>query len=192
MRLYFFAGGCQLARASGLGMGLLSASPLCAEIPSVLDLSWPCACCHSLSEFICVSVLLCLKGLVSSVSSIPTDSYNYFFSSSSEILEPRGKGFDGDIPFRNEWSKVPHSLPRPGTSLCVCSHTAGRSFSNDGQPRHWSMAYLVSGSSQIVVSNSNSYVIIALICHAGRSLEIEVVAGKTQLLILIPQLNFKC
>ena len=45
----------------------------------------------SLCVFICVSILLCLKSLLSLVSSIPTDSENTSVSSSTEFSEPEGR-----------------------------------------------------------------------------------------------------
>ena len=44
------------------------------------------------------------------VLSIPTGSYNHFVSSSADFNESWGTGFDGDISFITEFSKVLHSL----------------------------------------------------------------------------------
>lgn len=52
----------------------------------------------------------CLVGLVFLVSSIPSDSYTLPASSSMRFPEFWGEGFDGDLPFRTERSKVSHSL----------------------------------------------------------------------------------
>lgn len=49
---------CQLEVASGLGMGARVYFLLRAGTPSGLDLVGSCACCRSLREFICTSVLL--------------------------------------------------------------------------------------------------------------------------------------
>ena len=72
----------------------MSTSPPSAGTPSVVDLCRPYACCHSLCEFRCVSVPLCL-GFVSLGSPIPT---GYLCTSFSiEFPESCGKEFDGDI-----------------------------------------------------------------------------------------------
>lgn len=68
--------------------------------PSALDLCRPCACYHSLCEFICVSFLLRLESLFPLGSSIiTTGSYN-ISSFSTELLSPEGRDFYGDIPLR--------------------------------------------------------------------------------------------
>ena len=67
-----------------------------------------------------MSALLCLEGLVFLVSSIPSGSYTLTASSSTEFPEPSGGGFDLDIPFRTEYSKVSHSLHAEG--LLVSTH----------------------------------------------------------------------
>ena len=89
--ILFFASGYQLEIASGLGIGFVCHSPLSAGSPSGPDLSRPCACFHILCEFIYALVLLWLEGRVS-LSSGERD------------------GFNGDSPFRDECSKVCHSL----------------------------------------------------------------------------------
>ena len=74
----YFASGCQLNTASWLGLGACVYFPL---LVLGLHLAWtrmdplhattaPCACCHSLCEFMCVSVMLCLEDTVSLASSI--------------------------------------------------------------------------------------------------------------------------
>lgn len=70
----------------------------------------PCANCHSLYEFICASVLLCLEDLVYKVPSIHSGSYNLSTPSSIEFPEVWEEGSDEDIPFRNVGSKVSHAL----------------------------------------------------------------------------------
>lgn len=68
----------------------------------------PCACCPSLCEFICISVLLCLEGLALLVSSFPSGSYTLSAFSSAEFSGPWGEGFDGDITSRTGCSKASH------------------------------------------------------------------------------------
>ena len=109
-RTFSSVSGYQLEIVSGIGIGLVSTSPLSTGFPSGLDLCGLSAHCYSLCEFISAVALLCLEDLVSLVSSIPSGSYNLSASSSSGVPEPRGEEFDGDIPFRAECSKVAHSL----------------------------------------------------------------------------------
>ena len=54
---------------------------LSAGTPTGLKLCRPCG-------FICTSVVLCLEGIVSLASSIPSDSYCSSASSSTELSEP--------------------------------------------------------------------------------------------------------
>ena len=61
------------------------------------------------SEFMWMSVLLCLGSIVSFESSNTSGSYNLSTSFSRQIPEPRGEGFDGDMPFKTD-SQVSHSL----------------------------------------------------------------------------------
>lgn len=52
-----------------------------------------------------------LEGPVFLRSSIPSASYTLSTSSSTGFPEPWGEGFDGDISFRTQHSKVSLSLP---------------------------------------------------------------------------------
>lgn len=52
---------------------------------------------YSPPEFICALVVLCLEGLDSSGSSIPSDVYTLSGFSSAEFPEPWREGLDGDI-----------------------------------------------------------------------------------------------
>lgn len=116
-----------------------------AGTPSVLDLCRPCVCCQSQSPsgFICVSVLLCLGDTISLVSYIPSVSYSLSTSSSLQLPEPRGDGFDEAIPFKTECLNV----LRPLTLCRMSSHgslywflfAAGGKFSNGDSVRKWSM-----------------------------------------------------
>lgn len=67
--------------------------PLNAGTPLCLNLCRYYVCCYSLCEFICASVLFCLEDGVSLLS--PTTSMFYILCA---------------IPFRDEGSKVSHSL----------------------------------------------------------------------------------
>lgn len=88
-------------------------SSLNAETPTELEMCSPCACSHSLWEFIYVSVLLCLKDTVSLMSFILSGSYNLPVSSSVDFSKcPEGDGFE-DIPLNTEL---------PG-SLFLCTRT---------------------------------------------------------------------
>ena len=86
---------------------------------SGLSLWRPCACCHSLWEFLCVSFLSVWKTLFpwSHPSLLAFNSL--FASSSAQLPECWGKSFDEDIPFRTEcsedWLSVSLCL-----SLCLC------------------------------------------------------------------------
>jgi hypothetical protein len=63
--------------------GFVSASLLNPGTTSDFDLCRPSTCCHSLCEFIFVSLLLCLQGTVSFVSSITTTDSEYLIISFS-------------------------------------------------------------------------------------------------------------
>lgn len=97
----------------------MSTSFLSAGILSGFNLCRCSLCCHSLSEFMYASVLLCLEGTVSFESSTISDFYYLPASSSTKIFKSWKKGFDEDIPFRTE---CPQSLYSPVVGLCVNSH----------------------------------------------------------------------
>lgn len=82
----------------------MSTYPLSVGTPPSIDLCKSCACYHSLYEFLCTSVLLCLDDLVSWVSSISFCSSNHSASSSAWFPKPWRKGLDGDISFKTEYS----------------------------------------------------------------------------------------
>lgn len=79
--------------------------------------------------------LLCLYGLASLVSSIPSESYNLPKSPSSKISEPRGRNLMGIFHLE---LNVSRSLTLCG-SLYLFLSTVGGSFSNGGWGRHCSM-----------------------------------------------------
>lgn len=54
--------------------------------------------------------VLCLEGLVFSVSSILIGSFHLSIFSPTKFPKPWGDGLEGDIPFRTDGSKVSHSL----------------------------------------------------------------------------------
>lgn len=63
----------------------VSSSTLSTETPSGLDLCKPCAA--RLCELRCASVLLCLKDLVSLVSSVSSGTYTLSSLSSAQFFE---------------------------------------------------------------------------------------------------------
>lgn len=63
-----------------------------------------------------VSVVLCLEGLVSFLSSVSTGSYNPLTPVLQGALSPGGKDFERH-PFRTEYFKAAHSLHI--VQLCV-------------------------------------------------------------------------
>ena len=60
--------------------------------------------------------------------STPSGSYKLSTLTSARFSEPEREGFDGDIPFRAECSKVSHSLLWVSMLL---SSTVGKSYSDD-------------------------------------------------------------
>ena len=78
-----------------------------------------------------VMALLCLQGLDFLVSSIPSGSYNLSVSSPMEFPEPYEEGFDRDIMFRAECSKVLHSLHTGCGPMYFFPSAGGESFSDD-------------------------------------------------------------
>lgn len=83
---FSFVSSYQLKTASGLGMGD-QVQLLLSVIWPHLDLCRSYACYHCLFDFIYVPALLFLEGLVSLMSSIPTNAYNLIFSSSIEYSD---------------------------------------------------------------------------------------------------------
>lgn len=103
------------------GWGLVSTCSLSTGTPSGLDLRRPCACCHSLCEFIYALVPVCLEGLVSLVYSILTDSYTIFpspFLQSS--LSHEGRSLT-EIIFRSIL-RTPHFTHCVLAGLGICLH----------------------------------------------------------------------
>lgn len=90
----------------------VSTSPFSSRIPSDADLCRPCVCCLSLCKFICPSILLIQRALVFLVSS---GSCTFSISSSAGFFKPGGEGFDGDILFKAECSKLSH----PPNIVCL-------------------------------------------------------------------------
>jgi hypothetical protein len=79
-------------------------------------------CCHSLCDFIYVSVLLCLEDTVSLVSPSPLALTVFLLPFLHKFLS-----FGEDSPFRAECSKVPSlSVDCPVGSLYLFSFTAKR------------------------------------------------------------------
>lgn len=81
-------------------------------------------------EFISVSVLLCIEHSASLAFSIITGSYNLSASSSAELHELWGEGFDGDSTFRMGCFKDFSTLctSRSCGSLCLYPSAAGGSL----------------------------------------------------------------
>ena len=73
--------------------------------------------CQSLWIHLCVSSVFRRPCFL--VSSIPSGSYNLSTSSSPGFPELWWEGFDGDIPFRTECSKVSHCLPNVWLSVSL-------------------------------------------------------------------------
>lgn len=67
---FSFANGYQLVIVSGLELGFVPISPLASWLLSSIDLCKPCLYHLSISEFMCILVLLCYKGFVSLVSTV--------------------------------------------------------------------------------------------------------------------------
>lgn len=63
-----------------------------------------------------------LDALTFLVPSIPSNSYSLSISSSTESPEPCREGFDGEILFRAEYTKVSDSSRNIWLGLCVCSN----------------------------------------------------------------------
>lgn len=83
------------------------------------------------------SVLLYLQVTVSLEISIPSGSYNISVSSSTQTPDSRRKGFDEDISFSMEFSKVSHNfLVGP---LWVSVLVVRGRFSDDSYIRYLSM-----------------------------------------------------
>lgn len=83
----------QLQIGSGLGMGFVSTSHHITCTPSDTDPCRPCACCHSLCELTCMSVLLYLENLV---SWCPTSSLDFIIFPCPLLQDnksPKGKDF---------------------------------------------------------------------------------------------------
>ena len=100
-----------------LGLGLCPLL-LSSWTPCGVDLSRSSTCCHSLSEFFCVSAPWGLEGWAFLASSVPTGSYHLSTSSSAELVEPGGKEFYENIPFRILYSE--DSCPLHVVHLWVC------------------------------------------------------------------------
>jgi hypothetical protein len=81
--------------------GYLGQHPPQHRNPIWLKPAWACACCHSLCEFTCASVLLCMEDSVSFGHPSPLASA-IFLPPSAQIHEPWKGRFDEDIPFRTE------------------------------------------------------------------------------------------
>lgn len=101
---------CQLEELLGLGWGLTSTFPLSFGTLSGLNLFRPHTCCHSHWKFAwyqssCVKKVLCPWCPLSPL--VLTFSLCLYFGSVPWVLR---EGFDGNIPFRTEWSAVSHSL----------------------------------------------------------------------------------
>lgn len=79
-----------------------------------------------------MSVLFGLESLIFLVFSIPTGFYSQSDFSSAEFPDPWEEGFDRNIPFRTECSKVSHPLHKClAVGLYLYPFPAGGSFSDD-------------------------------------------------------------
>lgn len=113
----YFVSGYQLEITSELELGV------CVHISQHWDLI-----CHRPEWALCMLlpqslwVLLCLKDRISLVFFIPYESYSIFSPSSTGLPKWWEEGFDGDIPFSFECSKVTHILRSVQLCVCICSH----------------------------------------------------------------------
>lgn len=119
----------------------MSTFPLNNKTSSSLELRRPCACCRSLCEFICVSVLLYLEDTASLVSS--TLSLTIFLPSLTLRwgIWWRGEGFGEDTHLG---LSVPRSLtlcvlPNGGSLYQFPSTLEGNIFGDDWTS-HWSIS----------------------------------------------------
>lgn len=116
------------------GLSPLPLSTLTTHLASHVQVYTSYSCFYDLCEFIWLSVLFCLEGLVSLVSSIPFGSYNLSASSSEYLPENWWEGFDEGFSLRTELSKVSLTLctlpsyeslyffcPLRGKQLCIAA-----------------------------------------------------------------------
>lgn len=161
--------------------------PICLR--SVLDL---CMLPQSFWVHLCINPVVSTRSCFLGVFHPHWLLTMFFFSSSTEIFEPQGKGFDGDIPFRNEWSKVSHFLPGSGAGLCLLPYCKKLLW-------WWSAEMPSYGLSCLRLQSGSGWLLPQLFCRycvpvSCREVNIrdQNCGWRTQLLILIPQLNFKC
>lgn len=131
--------GYQYEIVSGLGMGIMSTSPLSILLEPVQSI---CMLPSSLWVQRCVSHLH-LEGPVSLESSAPTESKT-LLASSLEFSAPWGEGLD-ETPFRTQGSKVFHSTHCLVVFLYLFPSTVWGSLSNDGWPSHRWMSRVLLG-----------------------------------------------
>lgn len=98
----------QFSAAESLGEGW--GSSVCFLLSPGLDLCVPCAHGPSLRKVRWVSPAESTNVGFPGVFHPSLTLNNHSTSSSVRFSEPRGKGFDGDIPCRTEYSRVAHSL----------------------------------------------------------------------------------
>ena len=91
--------GHQLNIVSGLEREHVHTYPFSSSTPSPTDQCRPYA---SLWTHMCTSPVMLRRPWFLG-SSIPSDSFSFSMSSSTEFPENRGKGFNGNIPFRAEY-----------------------------------------------------------------------------------------
>jgi hypothetical protein len=105
----------------------VSTSPLSAGTPFALDLCRPCGCCHSLCEFMSVSLAVCPWYPRSPLA--PT----LFLSPLPQgSLSPKGRDL---MKTSHLGLSIPKSLTLstlPAVGLCIVSSGTGRCFSDDG------------------------------------------------------------
>lgn len=95
-----------------LGWGQENLYPLHRDHPC-LDMYRPCACCHSLSEYIC-GILLCLENTLLRIA-----HYLWLIQSFCiDLLALMGGVFE-EITFRTEYSNILLSANCPVVDLCV-------------------------------------------------------------------------
>ena len=107
------------------------------RIPSGTDLYRPCAHCQSLCDSImCISPVVSRRSYFLGVL-YPLCLWRAFCPLFSEFPEPWGEGFDGDILYRAESSKVSHSVYFLAMNLCIAPICC---ISDESWARHGSMS----------------------------------------------------
>lgn len=117
---FSFPRGYQLSIASVWGMEMVSTCPPSSRIPSGVDSGMPCACYLSLCELMCASILLCLERPCFLGTHHPLWLWHSFCLLFHRVPWAHEE-FEGDTPFRAEYSKAWDSAYCLAGTLCVCA-----------------------------------------------------------------------